>query len=213
VLSLHRQPSRAHHLAVCLQLRLCPKAELAAGLANYENIVKDSHARWEACGLPSAEIEKLSDVSGFRTMRMPLDRKGQSQTMDTGAACKKLLGDIKDADSGGLSFWTQPNSWHHFMADHIVTFTVLPLSPDTTLVRTKWLVHKDAVEGVDYDVANLTRVWNATNGQDRHLVEESQVGVNSTAYRPGPYSPYTEELVEKFTNWYIGRLGAGLEQG
>ncbi|BBF86845.1 phenylpropionate dioxygenase [Aquitalea magnusonii] len=190
-----------------------PKAELAAGLANYENIVKDSHARWEACGLPSAEIEKLSDVSGFRTMRMPLDRKGQSQTMDTGSACKKLLGDIKDADSGGLSFWTQPNSWHHFMADHIVTFTVLPLTPDTTLVRTKWLVHKDAVEGVDYDVANLTRVWNATNGQDRHLVEESQVGVNSTAYRPGPYSPYTEELVEKFTNWYIGRLGAGLEQG
>jgi Rieske 2Fe-2S family protein len=97
------------------------------------------------------------------------------------------------------------------MADHIVTFSTIPLSPTTTLVRTKWLVHKDAVEGVDYTVENLTAVWNATNDQDRRLVEESQKGAESRAYQPGPYSPYTETLVEKFTNWYIGRLGAGLE--
>ena len=52
-----------------------------------------------------------------------------------------------NAKLGGLSFWTQPNSWHHFMSDHIVTFSVLPISPEQTLLRTKWLVHKDAVEG------------------------------------------------------------------
>jgi len=26
------------------------------------------------------------------------------------------------------------------------------------------------------------------------------------AYQPGPYSPFTEGLVEKFVEWYIGRL-------
>jgi Rieske 2Fe-2S family protein len=188
-----------------------PKEETAEGLRQYEEMVKERHAHWESCGLPSQEIDVLDDVTGFRTMRMPLDRAGQSQTLDTKSACNKLLGDFKDASIGGLSFWTQPNSWHHFMADHIVTFSTIPLSPTTTLVRTKWLVHKDAVEGVDYDVANLTAVWNATNDQDRRLVEESQRGAESRAYQPGPYSPYTETLVEKFTNWYIGRLGAGLE--
>ena len=110
--------------------------------------------------------------------------------------------------SSEYSFWTQPNSWHHFMADHIVTFTVLPIAVDKTLVRTTWLVHKDAVEGVDYDVANLKAVWEATNEQDRRLVEEAQIGVASGAYEPGPYSPFTEELVEKFDNWYVERLRA-----
>lgn len=188
-----------------------PKAETAEGLRQYDEMVADRHQHWESCGLPSTEVERLSDVTGFRTMRMPLDRAGQSQTLDTKAACKKLLADFKDASIGGLSFWTQPNSWHHFMADHIVTFSVIPLTADTTLVRTKWLVHKDAVEGVDYDVKNLTAVWNATNDQDRRLVEESHHGAKSSAYQPGPYSPYTETLVEKFTEWYINRLGAGLE--
>ncbi|OQS37755.1 aromatic ring-hydroxylating oxygenase subunit alpha [Chromobacterium haemolyticum] len=189
-----------------------PRAEQASGLADYQRVVAEHHARWEAGGLPSAEIERLSEVSGFRAMRMPLDRQGQSQTVDTGAACRKLLGDLRDPASGGLSFWTQPNSWHHFMADHIVTFTALPLSAESTLVRTTWLVRKDAVEGVDYEVDNLTRVWKATNQQDRRLVEESQRGINGAAYRPGPYSPYTEALVEKFTQWYAQRLGDGLER-
>jgi Rieske 2Fe-2S family protein len=49
-------------------------------------------------------------------------------------------------------------------------------------------------------------VWRATNKQDSNLVERTQRGVKSDHYEPGPYSPYTEELVEKFTNWYIQRL-------
>jgi Rieske 2Fe-2S family protein len=55
---------------------------------------------------------------------------------------------------------------------------------------------------------NLTAVWNATNDQDRRLVEESQIGIATGAYEPGPYSPFTEGLVEKFCNWYVKRLGA-----
>ena len=83
------------------------------------------------------------------------------------------------------------------MSDHIVTFTVLPIDPEHTLLRTKWLVHKDAVEGVDYDLEKLTSVWHATNKQDGALVERTHQGVRSPAYEPGPYSPYTEMLVEK----------------
>jgi Rieske 2Fe-2S family protein len=96
------------------------------------------------------------------------------------------------------------------MSDHIVTFSVLPIDAEHTLLRTKWLVHKDAVEGRDYDVQKLTEVWHATNRQDGALVELSQRGMASPAFEPGPYSPYTEELVEKFSNWYIERLRAVL---
>jgi Rieske 2Fe-2S family protein len=95
------------------------------------------------------------------------------------------------------------------MSDHIVCFAVFPLTPETTLLRTKWLVHKDAVAGRDYDVANLTAVWRATNRQDSELVGKAGAGVRCSGYRPGPYSPDTEGLVEKFCAWYIGRMAAG----
>lgn len=177
--------------------------------ARYEQMVCDLGAKWEADGLPSREVEHLDDrVTGFRTQRLPLDQAGESQTLDTRVASKKLLGNFTSARLGGLSFWTQPNSWHHFMSDHIVTFCVIPLDAERTLVRTKWLVHKDAVEGVDYDIANLISVWEATNVQDGALVAWAQAGARSQAYEPGPYSPYTEMLVEKFCTWYLGRLGA-----
>ncbi|REE21531.1 Rieske 2Fe-2S family protein [Paraburkholderia sp. BL27I4N3] len=177
------------------------------GMAAFEETVARRTAQWEAMKLPSAEIERLADlVTGFRTQRLPLDRDGESQTLDAKVASKKLLGGFEQADLGGLSFWTQPNSWHHFMSDHIVSFSVIPLSAGKTLVRTKWLVHKDAREGIDYDVNNLTAVWRATNDQDRALVEYSQRGATSSAYEPGPYSPFTEGLVEKFCEWYIARM-------
>jgi len=173
----------------------------------YDALRRTSHAEWEDMGLPSREIEELdSRVTGFRTERLPLDGNGESHTMDTRAACRIPLGAFSNAKLGGLSFWTQPNSWHHFLGDHIVTFSALPLDAGRTLVRTKWLVNKDAVEGVDYDLANLIEVWTATNAQDSALVGMCQQGANSPAYEPGPYSPNTEMLVEKFQRWYIGRM-------
>lgn len=186
-----------------------PAPENNDGIERYNQLLEQRHAEWEGDGLPSREIDHLDDrITGFRTQRLPLDRAGESETLNGKAASSKLLGDFTSAGHGALSFWTQPNSWHHFMSDHIVTFTVLPVSTEKTLVRTTWLVHKDAIEGRDYQLENLTAVWNATNAQDRLLVERSQAGIRSSAYEPGPYSPFTEMLVEKFCNWYVNRLSA-----
>ena len=131
---------------------------------------------------------------------------GESYTLDTKAASKRLLGQFPTPRLGVLSLHTQPNSWNHFLADHAVVFNLLPLTPMTTLLRTKWLVHKDAEEGKDYDLKNLTEVWRRTNDQDATFVGWNQSGVQNPAYKPGPYSP-NENQVEKFIDWYIGRLG------
>ncbi len=184
-----------------------PSPENADEVRSFKDLTKREHERWESCGLPSVELELLdSRVTAYRTERLPLDKAGESQTLNSKVACQKLLGDLTQRNLGGLSFWTQPNSWHHFMSDHIVTFSVLPIDAERTLLRTKWLVHKDAVEGRDYDPKELSAVWHATNKQDGSLVERTQIGSQSSAYRPGPYSPYTEELVEKFMSWYFKRL-------
>ena len=186
-----------------------PSPENAADVAAFGELIKREHTRWESCGLPSVGMEYLdSRVTAFRTQRLPLDRAGESQTMNSKVACQRLLGDLALRNLGGLSFWTQPNSWHHFMSDHIVTFSVLPIDPAHTLLRTRWLVHKDAVEGRDYDPMELSSVWRATNKQDGSLVERQYLGTTSPAYAPGPYSLYTEDYVEKFMSWYTKRLKA-----
>ncbi|XUL92200.1 aromatic ring-hydroxylating oxygenase subunit alpha [Streptomyces galilaeus] len=177
-------------------------------------LVADAEARetYDSLGLPYAEIEELDTrPTGFRIQREPLDLAGESYTPDGTAACKRLLADFPTARLGRLSMHIQPNSWFHFMADHAITFSVIPLGPDRTLVRTTWLVHADAVEGIDYDLDTLTKVWQATNDQDAVLVARAHRGISSPAYLPGPYGP-TEEQVEAFVNWYVTRLKAHLER-
>jgi Rieske 2Fe-2S family protein len=149
-------------------------------------------------------------ATGFQISHLPLDGAGASFGPGGEQVSRKLMGSIGSAAFGDLSIHTQPNSWCHFLSDHAVVFRVLPLGPDTTVVRTTWLVHRDAVEGVDYDLDTLTAVWRATNHQDRTLVARAQKGVANPAYEPGPYS-LVEGDVEAFVNWYIGRVQQHLD--
>jgi Rieske 2Fe-2S family protein len=73
-------------------------------------------------------------------------------------------------------------------------------------LTTKWLVHKDAVEGVDYDLEELTEVWIATNAADKRICQENQIGVTSPAYDPAPYSPVHEDGTTQFLDWYCSHL-------
>ncbi|MEN0135185.1 MAG: aromatic ring-hydroxylating dioxygenase subunit alpha [Rhodococcus sp. (in: high G+C Gram-positive bacteria)] len=181
-------------------------ARLVPARDRYVTAMAELVDKCETLSLPYAEIEELDTrPTGFRIDRVPLEKAGESFTPDGTAASKKLMADFPTPKLGRLGFHVQPNAWFHFMADHAITFSAIPIAPDQTLVRTTWLVHPDAVEGVDYDIDNLTAVWKATNEQDAGFVERAHQGLLSPAYIPGPYSP-SEYQVEAFINWYIGRL-------
>ena len=171
--------------------------------------VMEAHLdRCEAAGLPSRF--HITPSNQWRFVRVPLAGKSESYTMDGKAAVSKLLPDMPFRNAGTLLFFHYPNSWNHFLADHALTFRVLPISPTETQVTTTWLVHKDAVEGVDYDLKRLTEVWLATNDEDRRVVEENQLGINSPAYEPGPYSELQESGVIQFVDWYATALAGRL---
>ncbi|WP_087002002.1 aromatic ring-hydroxylating oxygenase subunit alpha [Rhizobium sullae] len=174
----------------------------------HEALYAEQTKSWEADGYPSAAVEQLVDCeTNFRTQRLIISGAGESQTPDATAASSKLLGTMTRKDLGDTHLWGH-NSWNHFMGDHAVVAIVIPLSADKTLVRTKWLVHKDAVEGIDYDLEKLTNVWIATTDQDAELVARSHAGVLDPAYVPGPYSPFSETNLDRFAAWYIDRMRA-----
>jgi Rieske 2Fe-2S family protein len=128
-------------------------------------------------------------------------------------AVRKNLSDAVPADRiGTLMLYHYPTTWNHVLVDHATTFRVLPISATETAVTTKWLVHKDAVEGVDYTVDELTHVWTMTNDEDRRIVEENAFGIKSPAYEPGPYSELHEGGVIQFVDWYAGFIGRRLSE-
>jgi Rieske 2Fe-2S family protein len=164
----------------------------------------------EAANLPARF--KIDDHGQFRAIRAPLLRNAVSYTMTGKPAVQRDLSDQVSADRiGALMLYHYPTTWNHVLIDHAVTFRVIPLSPTETAVTTKWLVHKDAVEGVDYKLDELIHVWTETNDQDRRIVEENAFGIQSPAYEPGPYSELHEGGVIQFVEWYAGfmepRLG------
>jgi len=169
----------------------------------FKNQVAACTARWDADKIPYAHA---SFGLRNRIVRMPLLEGTVSMTMDGKPGCNKLMGRIKDPDLGSMRILHLPHSWNHCMGDHMIVFTVWPISAQESLVITKWLVHKDAVEGVDYDKERLRKVWDATNAQDRRLAEDNQRGINSSAYQPGPYSKTYEFGVINFLDWYSERM-------
>ena len=165
-------------------------------------------AEWKRLGIDHDLVE-FPDGWWHRIARLPLANGAVSQTIDGKVASQRLIGPFEQPETSSLSIWTQPNSWHHFCCDHVVTFSLTPLAADKTLLRTSWLVHEDAVEGVDYDPQNLSAVWRATNRQDGYLSALNHQGIRTDGYRQGPYAP-EEKLVENFKGFYVERATAAL---
>ncbi|NDV51401.1 hypothetical protein G0Q01_12130 [Yangia sp. PrR007] len=133
---------------------------------------------------------------------MPLLEGTQSYTVNGKIAVQKPLGHVPVLDAGALLLF-QSTTWNHLLTDHSITFRVTPVGAQETEVQTTWLVHKVAVEGVDYDLDTLTRVWEHSNDEDRRVVEDNQQGINSPAYEPGPHSATHEDGVLQFVSWNL----------
>lgn len=152
-----------------------------------------------------------ADGPWWQAARFPLN-EGFISLSETGAQLvAKPLNAAGESDIGSLRWALEPNVFCHAVGDHAFLFSCDPISPQETLVTGKWLVHPEAEEGVDYDVAALTDLWTRTNLQDRDLVETNQRGVNSLGFQPGPYSPEAEILVARFVDWYCEAAKAALD--
>jgi len=198
-----------NHPELCRTYPEAPSATGVQGAAD-DPVISEHWQRCEQAGLPSAF--NMHQSGQFRVARMPLIEDAESYTMSGKRAVKRPLSDdVTISHIGTMLLFHYPTTWNHMLGDHAISFRVLPLSAEETQVTTKWLVHKDAVEGVDYDLHELTHVWQMTNDQDRSIVEENAFGIRSPAYEPGPYSPDHEGGVMQFVEWYTNFMTERLQ--
>lgn len=138
----------------------------------------------------------------WQLARFRLNEGSVSISMNGHRVVEKLMCEANGGNIGSMRWALDPHCFAHATGDHVFMFSAMPVSPTETHVTGKWLVHKDAVEGVDYDVDTLTELWTRTNLQDKALAENNQLGVNSLGYTPGPYSQDAEMLAQRFVDWY-----------
>lgn len=154
-----------------------------------------------ALGLPCGPAEE----DWWQAQRFPLNPGHIAMTMDGQFNVKKLMVETNGGDIGSFRWALEPHHFAHSTSEFTFAFSAMPVGPMETHVYSKWLVHEDAVEGVDYTVESLSDLWTRTNVQDKGLAENNQRGVNSPGYVPGPYSPDGEPLVIGFIDWYCAK--------
>ena len=125
----------------------------------------------------------------------------------SGRACGVMVGDLPEEDRRRVYYYAiLPNLLLSLHPDYVMVHTLWPRAADRTAIECSWLVHPDTLAGGGYDPRDGVRFWDETNRQDWHICEQSQLGVSSRAYRPGPYSP-RESLPARFDREVLRALG------
>ncbi len=90
-----------------------------------------------------------------------------------------------------------PNLLLSLHPDYVMVHTLWPRGAGRTEIVCDLLFHPDVLARSDFDPADAFDFWDLTNRQDWHVCEQMQLGLQSRAYRPGPYS-HREELLYGF---------------
>jgi phenylpropionate dioxygenase-like ring-hydroxylating dioxygenase large terminal subunit len=164
---------------------------------------------WTENGLATTLIEVTPGTTTY-AVRYPLRPGVESYSVD-GKKISLPMGNHKNYDAGVVGLVNYPNFWMDAVSDYVWTMRVTAVTPSTTAVEFCWLVDNNAVEGKDYDVKRLTEFWEITGEQDGQLCENNFRGIETNGYRPGPYAPVEDQVIN-FVEWCVGEMRKGLNE-
>ena len=122
---------------------------------------------------------------------MEIKEPHESATM-SGRACGRVVSPalLEGSHKQRAFYYTlMPNMMLSLHPDYVNYYILHPVAPDLTLVESEWMFHPETLSDAASNIQDAIEFWDVTNRQDWHIVEESQNGVRSRRYTPGPYSP------------------------
>lgn len=166
-------------------------------------LTAEKNKTWEEKGLATKLIEVTPGTTSY-AVRYPL-RPGIESYSTDGKKVSIPMGAHPDHDAGVVGLVNYPNFWMDSVSDYIWTMRVTPINASTTDVEFCWLVDGKAEEGKDYQLEHLTAFWEITGDQDGQLCENNFKGIESNAYKPGPYGPVEDQVIN-FVDWCVTQL-------
>jgi Rieske 2Fe-2S family protein len=136
---------------------------------------------------------------GFRT---------GTETMSTdGLRRRDYLPGLDDAQRRMVCYYAiLPNLLLSLHPDYMMTHTLWPQAVDRTEVVCEWHFSPDEMAKANFQAGDAIEFWDQTNRQDWTIVEQSQAGIQSRGYSPGPYSS-REELLRAFDAMILEESG------
>jgi Rieske 2Fe-2S family protein len=81
-----------------------------------------------------------------------------------------------------------PNLLMSLHPDYVMTHTLWPRAHDRTEIVCEWHFHPDELAKPNPRIDDAVEFWDTTNREDWWIAEQSQAGISSRVYQPGPYS-------------------------
>ncbi len=170
-------------------------------------IVYDVRANWKLivlnyneclhCPLVHPAINKLTSYlsadneapqPGYLGGAMTFRDGVETMSLD-GIRRRDYLPGLNDAQRRVVCYYTvYPNLLLSLHPDYMMTHTLWPKAADRTGIVCEWHFHPDEMAKPDFRADDAIEFWDLTNREDWNISELSQLGIQSRAYTPGPYS-------------------------
>jgi Rieske 2Fe-2S family protein len=165
--------------------------------------------RMAACGIKDMFVDYIDTAARPGEMGYGYDRTAMFEKFKTGSKdgqpVAPLLGELKDYDHGASDFNFGPFSFMLAYSDHVVAYVFTPVDHANSKCDIYWMVRGDAEEGRDYDVNELTWLWDVTTISDKEIIMNNSKGVHSKYYEPGPLSGMENEE-RSYIEWILQEL-------
>ena len=174
-----------------------------------ERVQKHMLEKMESCGLKEIFIDRIDTNARPGEISYGYSRTAMFDGYKTGSKggnpVAPLLGDLKDYDGGASDFCLGPFSFLLAYSDHVVCYVFTPADMGNSKCDIYWLVRNDAQAGKDYDVDELTWLWDVTTEADKEIIVNNWKGVRSRYYKPGPFSGMEQEE-RVYIEWILQEL-------
>jgi len=112
----------------------------------------------------------------------------ETMSMD-GKRRREYLPGLSESQRQQVAYYSiYPNLLLSLHPDYMMTHTLWPRAHDRTEIICEWHFHPEELARPAFQADDAVEFWDLTNREDWWIAEQSQAGINSRVYTPGPYS-------------------------
>jgi glycine betaine catabolism A len=165
------------------------------------------------CPVLHPALNRLTDYLGADNERPQPTYIGGAMGFKSGVETMSMDGKLRRDYLPGLTeeerkkvcyYAILPNFLLSLHPDYMMTHTLWPRAVDRTEIICEWHFHPREMSKPQFSATDAIDFWDLTNREDWKICELSQLGIQSRAYRPGPYSE-REALLHAFDEIVLAR--------